>query len=62
MGRMKDLAIEQEEARLEYLYEKHYVDAMLIEAERREQEEQWYKEIQAQESVIEETIRENTDE
>ena len=40
MGRMKDIAIKQAEENLEYLYEKYYIEAALIEAEAREEYEQ----------------------
>jgi len=40
MGRMKDLAIKQAEENLEYLYEKYYIEAALIQAEAREEYEQ----------------------
>jgi len=40
MGRMKELAIKQAEENLEYLYEKYYIEAALIQAEAREEYEQ----------------------
>ena len=58
MGRMKELAIKQEEQRLVYLYEKHYIEAALIEAEQREEAEK----LMYEEFLLDEQIKSDKNE
>jgi glycerol-3-phosphate cytidylyltransferase-like family protein len=58
MGRMKELAIQQEEQRLEYLYEKYYIEAALIQAEEREEAEM----LVYEEMLLDEQVKQDKEE
>tara|TARA_R110002012_G_scaffold2179_1_gene10429 strand:- start:11151 stop:11354 length:204 start_codon:yes stop_codon:yes gene_type:complete len=58
MGRMKELAIKQAEENLEYLYEKYYIEAALIQAEQREEAER----ILHQEMLLDEQVNQDRNE
>ena len=54
MGYYKNKAIELEEQRLEYLYEKYYIEAALIQAEQKaEMDRLMYEEYLIQEQIDE---------
>ena len=55
MGYYKKLAIELAEKELEYLYEKYYIEAALIEAEQREDAER----ILHQEMLLDEQVNQD---
>jgi len=59
MGKMKELAIQQQEQQLSYLYDEHNAELLYIEACKRLDEEKALKAAQAEEDVMNETIKEN---
>ena len=58
MGRMKDIAIKQAEENLEYLYEKYYIEAALIQAEEREEAEM----LVYEEMLLDEQVKQDKEE
>ena len=56
---MKELAIMQQEEQLSYLYDNHYAELLYIEACKRWEEKKELEASQAEDDVMQETIKEN---
>lgn len=61
MGKMKELAIQQQEQQLSHLYDEHHAELLYIEACKRLEEEKQFKAFQAEDDVMQETIKQNQD-
>lgn len=59
MSRMKELAITQQEEQLSYLYDNHYAELLYIDVCKRWEEKKELEASQAEDDVMQETIKEN---